>query len=289
MKRKLKKSWPLIILIIIIIITTIGYLHFIKGYEWASWTGFNGKTIWDLLTLAIIPITIVCIASIFTEARSSVDRKIAQDLNEEKTLQSFIDKFTELLLDEHLIDAEQNSELQAIADARTLVTLRGLNDKRKGIVISFLSSSHLISIFDDAPGPIIHLKGMDLSGIILEEEWLLGADFEEVILRSANLKKAVLANTVLFKSDLTDANLSSAVLHKADMRMSQLINANLHGAFLQDADLSFADLTGADLTNADLTNVKLMGTNLTNAKITEDQIKKAAGIEGLIMPDGTTK
>lgn len=44
-----------VLLVIVLLVVWIAYLRYAKGYVWAECTGFEAKTLWDLLELIIIP------------------------------------------------------------------------------------------------------------------------------------------------------------------------------------------------------------------------------------------
>jgi hypothetical protein len=174
-----RQSRIVIFVLIIAPVAWAAYLRLVNGYIWTDGTGFEGKTLWDWLGLFIIPLVLAGLAIwfnkteregelILAEKRAEVDRKLAADRIQEETLQAYFDKITELLLDKKLLQAEPYSDLRAIAEARTLTTLRRLNGERKGILLRFLSSSRLITLDQGKTESLIRLSGADLSGIHLD-------------------------------------------------------------------------------------------------------------------------
>jgi len=292
----------IILALILAVAIWFAYLIFVKRYVWvwAEGTGFEGKTLWDWMQLLIIPVALAITAywfnkkerereSTLAEQRAELDRQIAADHNEEEVLQAYLDRMMELLLDKQLLQAEPDSDLRAIAESRTLTTIRRLNGERKGILLRFLSSSRLITLEDGKTDSLIRLSeyNLDLSRTNLDEAWLLGVDLSKINLREANLYKAVLRGATLFDTELTRANMNKAVLHNACMERAKLFQTKLEGAFLQNAKLSLADLSEADLTDADLSGVELLGANLKGAKVSEEQLQKAKTLQGATMPDGS--
>jgi uncharacterized protein YjbI with pentapeptide repeats len=98
----------------------------------------------------------------------------------------------------------------------------------------------------------LNLRGVDLSGYLLD-----GADFRE----------ADLSDAVLCGADLNGANLSDAKISKADLSGTKLILANLSGADLTNSNLTGADLFRADLSWADLSKANLFGANLSKTDL----------------------
>jgi hypothetical protein len=131
------------------------------GY-WQGWTGFNAyvdpkgeyhpaKTPWDWMELFIVPVVLAGGGLLFSRAerraereeterrtraereeserRATTEREIADERSRETALQNYLDKMTELLLDEGLRTSESDSEVRVIAQARTVTTLRQLAEQ----------------------------------------------------------------------------------------------------------------------------------------------------------------
>src|SRR3990172_9475397 len=201
----------------------------LQGYS-APWTGFadftkpssnfvRGKTLWDWMQLFIIPIFLS--VSVFllnksereserqrSEERIKLERENATDRQQEAALQSYLDRMADLLLKEKFITTK-NKEARDVARIRTLTVLRGLDARRKRLVIIFLHEAKLIS----NRAPIVNIIGADLGD----------AHLDYAGLESANLKGVYLKNTDLENAHLEGANLN--IVH--------LGFANLQGAHLQ--------------------------------------------------------
>jgi uncharacterized protein YjbI with pentapeptide repeats len=261
------------ILSLIAIALAFGAIILIFGWDWTGFRQyvsppigadqeyFRGKTLWDFLELLVIP-TILAGGALFfnqqvreneqginQQARQH-EQEIAEDRNREISLQNYLDKMTELLLDKDLRTTEE-SEVRSVARSRTLTTLRTLDGIRKGLLLRFLYESKLL----DRENPIISLEEADLS-----EAYLFGD-----ILSRADLSGAHLWGAHLTGAYLSEASLSTASLSRADLRW-----ANLSGADLTEADLSGANLSGANLTEANLTEADLSGANLSGAEYNEN-------------------
>jgi len=281
-------------------------------------TGFETKTLWGWMELLIIPLVLALGAFLLNrservierqsaEGRAKLEREIATDRQQEAALQAYLDRIAELLLKEKLRNSE-NDEVQNVARIRTLTVLRGLDAKRKGLVVRFLHEAKLIN----KQKPIVNLEGSDLRGANLRGAGLSdadlhgadlsGADLSGAGLSSANLRGANLENANmewvnLLEANLSEANLTHAILAHAILAHAILENTYLSTANLSDtelfgaamlyADLSGANLSSADLTGANLESVDLTKTNLNGAKVTNKQLATAKSLKGAVMPDGT--
>ena len=231
----------------------------------------RGKTLWDLMQLLIIPIALAIIAIWFNRAEKRNDQEIATDNQIEGSLQSYLDRMSDLLLEKNLRASQLNDEVRNVARARTLTVLPKLDDSRKRSVIQFLYESNLITIID------------------LSEASLRGASLMDANLRRANFSGADLRETNLSGADLMDANFSETNLQGANFKKTNLQRINLTSAKLIGTDLSGVDLTDANLTFANLTFAKLLGVNLnranlSNAKLTAINLSRA-NLNGVILTD----
>ncbi len=300
--------------LIIIASLWAAYLHFVEKRPWAGWTGieaytapdgtyYPAKNLWDLLELLIIPAFIGGGAAWLNwqektreqklaqerwekdqqlaQERAEREQELAQDQQCEEALQSYLDKMTELLLKEKLLEKKDSVEDPAIdvAQIRTVTTLRILDNNRRNIVIQFLRDANLASF--------ILIKAA-LSDANLESTWLFETD-----LTCANLSRAKLS-----RSDLREINLSGAKLIRANLAEAEMIMADLEYADLREANLSGANLVGARLHMADLSGANLSGASLAYADLsraslrkaiglTEEQLSKVMSLENATMPDGT--
>jgi hypothetical protein len=276
----------------LLIITTLGY--------WQNWTWT--ELLWRWLELLIIPAALVFGAFLLNrqtrereEALASQerenDREIAKDRTREDTLQRYLDRISELVLDKNLHGSKRDDAVRATARARTLTVLKSLDGNRKGQVLRFLYEAGLITKikWGESGGalvalvtePIIGLKDADLSNLYLGANLWIGIGLSFADLSNANLRQSALADSTLRGANLSNANvgpnfhtdLSLAVLRGADLRGTSMIEANL-----EQADLSGADLRGAYMTDANLSRAR----NWTN-----EQLAKAESLVGATMPDGT--
>ncbi len=252
---------------ICIIVVCIGIVALIfAGYwfDWA-WTGFNpsigpqvqqyqlGKSLWDWMQLFIIPVGLALFAFWYNhkEQNASIQRAKTEsdralEFQRQATLQAYIDRMSDLLLDKDVDTLKQDSRFLAVARARTLTALITLDASRKTSIFEFLYSIGLVGA--------IYLGEADLSGVSMN-----GANLRGVKMRMVNL---------------SGANLRSITLAKADLMNADLSGANLRRANLFEADLTGADLSGADLSDAILDRANLNAANLVGAIYTKEQLSK---------------
>jgi uncharacterized protein YjbI with pentapeptide repeats len=325
----MKKRTIWIIVIIVAGIIGLAIYHWATGVPWPDWTGFSdytgpltkdqrGKTLWDWMGLLIIPLVLAIGAFLFNrsekanelkiadrrrkddqelaEKRYRNDQEIAIDQQREESLQNYIDKMTELLLENNLLSSQTGDKVRAVARTRTLATLRRLDSVRKGILLSFLYEAGLINTGNS----IVGLIGADLKEVRLDNVILIGAELEAVNLKGAHLNGAILERTRFIGTDLRNALLNEADLRNADMINVDLTGAHLKGAILcdtrmdnvklKDAYLTDALLNGAILDDGNLSGAHLIGTNLKGARLIRANLDGAefqnAILEDAIMPDG---
>jgi hypothetical protein len=247
--------WALAVLTLIgLVITAI--LGYLLTWEWTGLVGIpehsETRLGWDWLELLIIPVLLGAGAFRFNQkARKGEQQQrenevkiadqqrrneleIADQQRKEDSLQRYLDRMQELLLDKGLRTSEKDAEIRATARARTLTVLRSLDGDRKGQVVRFLHEA-------------------DLIGKAVREESEESRVIEAII-------------------DLRTADLSFAFLHRADLNQANLIladlgDANLSGANLRDADLSDALLSRRQLAQA----ASLVGATLPDGTVIENE------------------
>jgi uncharacterized protein YjbI with pentapeptide repeats len=306
MRRALK--W---IAILVPIAMVIGILIWL-GYQdpWNEWTGFSVpsantqaplyKTLFDWMTLLIVPLVITIGTLLFNARRENSQRKLADDAQRELKLQWCIDKLTTLLIEGKLNNNDENKQIRAIAQTVTVTVLNQLDGARKGVLLQFLYDLFLV----DKSNPVIDLQHADLQGTIMKK-----ADLRNIYLRGANLSESKLRGLKFTDADLYGAKFDHADLRDADFKRAdlreatfkyatltatifnsaQLIEACLAGALLQSADLTdanlddanleYAILIGAILQSAQLNNVNLQRANLKGANLSNVSLKNST-LEG---------
>jgi uncharacterized protein YjbI with pentapeptide repeats len=271
----------IVVLLIIALISLDAYY-----FNW-QFTGFARKTLWDWLELLVIPVALAGIAYLFNrsekryelqiqEQRTATDRKIAEDAQQDATLQNYLDRITNLLLEKGLRNSHPDDEIRTVARSRTLTVLRRLDKERKGSILQFLYDSSLLSRDDT----IIDLRGADLCGAEMSYAGLprialASTDLSDVALRGADLREANLSESKLYDADLLHAQLVNADLSETEAWRVELSFANLAGANLSQAVFRLARLLGADLSGAILTNATFMQAKLRKATLNRSDLRES--------------
>ncbi len=253
---------------------------------WLAWRayqadnlGFDIKSFWDWMELLVVPVVLVVAAwwlrKSLKETEQEIanknreeDRAIAIDRQHQFNLEAYLDRMTDLLLEEGLRESQKGDEVRSIARSRTLAALRSLDGRRKGLLVQFLHESRLTEA-----EPAVELNGADLTQAILQGAILQGVNLQRVYLEGADLSKADLGKANLSQADMRSANLTQADLSEADLTGAKLTQADLTGAKLTQADLTGADLTGADMFAANLTQADLTQAELTQAQLTRADLR----------------
>src|SRR5216683_2985821 len=247
-----------------------------------KWLGFSEKTLWDwlqLLGVLAIPL-VLALGTLWFVARQSqmsdaliknqhdtalaisqqqrdTARAIAEDQQREATLNTYLDRMSELLLNQNVHDPK----VRQLARARTVTALRSLDPFRKGVLVQFLYESGLIN----NAHPVVDLTGADLSNADLSRATLSNANLSGANLSDANLTATDLTGANLIGATLDEATLSHAYLSGAILIFTSLRDATLTDASLMKAVLSFDYLGSANLSSANLSSANLTGTILTLA------------------------
>lgn len=284
----LKRRWWVVLAAVVV---GWGIYMFFTCYLWpdGNCTGFMGKTVWDVLQLLIIPVTLAVVAAYLDGLERKTDRENMKDNQREALLQSYIEFMTQMVLKEGLSESKEGDKVREIAQVKTDTTLGRLDLRRKEVMVKFLSSMGLVQGKGGTGKKnyrsVVILGGIDLSGAELE-----GIDLPDTDLWKANLMGANVHRADLGGADLSDADLSSADLSGAD-----LMGANLSGANLSGADLSGTDLSGAEISDAILCDANFRDSNLSGADLYRVNLRGAdlsgailegAWFDGARMPDG---
>ena len=291
---KNERRWAVAVIVAAVTVGLIIVLGYILPGEWGGFTEYTTpksdnveyhprRTLWDLLSLLVIPAVLLIAGALFTRferendnrlarERAEVDRELAEkraekdrELAEKRAekdrelaatnlrdiaLREYFDRMSDLLLNYKLASSSAEDPVRDVARTRTLTILRTLagDGERKGSVVRFLYESELIN----GDTPIVGLNGADLM--------------------EANLVRA----------NLQMANLRGAYLRGADLQMAKLQMANFRGT-----DLRGTDLRGIDLLRADLLGADLQSATLDGAGVTVEQLLHARNLDNVTLPDGT--
>ena len=196
---------------------------------------------------------------------ASEPKPVPDQLSQDAALQAYFDRMSILLLDEGLNGASEGTkgdrEMRALARARTLAALEGLDPAHKRQVMLFLVDASLVQ---NRPGedPVVSLIGADLEGVDLT--YPAPGDTQPY----ASAPVPDLSSADLTYADLSGANLSGIVMLDARLVGADLRGTNLNGTVLYDANLSGANLSGVTVKSAE----QLDG--------------QSSSLKGAIMPDG---
>lgn len=336
MKNFSKNIWRMInILFFLVFSSLFGWIVW-KTYQ-ADNLGFNNKTLWDWMELLVVPAILALLAYFLNksqkdtelkiaeirrieeresaEKRANVDRGIEKDRQQQKALVDYLDRMTDLLLNNKLRRSLPSDEIRSIARTRTLTILQGLDGLRKSQLIQFLYESSLIGKINEEKmiEAIIDLSFANLQNIELKYGNLDGVNFSKTNLRNTDFEMANLIGANFFHADLDGSdfswtnltgsslraglkrvNLASANLEKADLGGANLCGAklwhtSLKGANLQNANFLFENhyLRNEDnLSPATLMNVDLSGADLRNAIISPKQLLGVRSLSNAILPNG---
>lgn len=256
-----RRPWFWCIWVVLILLSLVWAAY---RFAWSG-IGFQGKTVWDWLSLLIIPVALALVALSFNQVNTRTERQIALDKQREDLLQTYLDRMSELLLEKGL-RTSQPDEVRNVARVRTINILTQLDAKRVGYVFAFLREAKLL----DLSNPVVSLKGTDFTDINWSGADLSFTNLSETNLRGANLSYADFYGANLSQSELWDADLSSASFYAANLNNAKLSRSNLsqsifYKANLQKAILIFTNLSGATLSEADLSGTSLIGANLRKA------------------------
>jgi Pentapeptide repeats (8 copies) len=200
-----------------------------------QWTGFARKTLWDWLQLLIVPAILIGVTFVWSatqtrsdnkreDRRTAADRAAAEEARRDATLQTYLDRMSDLIIHEGLLSTKRPPAVAEVAHTLTVAALRRLDGARKGQVVLFLGDASLLN-----PGSRMllgaDLTGADLRNAYLPESWIVASN-----LRGANLHGATLTGSLLESANLRDADLGEADLHKADLSDAQLQGADLTNA-----------------------------------------------------------
>jgi uncharacterized protein YjbI with pentapeptide repeats len=231
-------------------------------------TGFKEKTLWDILQLLMIPLSLVLISGGFQYITKQSEQQAADDKARQETLVKYLDQMS-ALVQQGLLKSNQGDEISTIARAKTIIVLQSLDPKRQHLVIQFLEVFGLKDTIPDSNGLLFKAQ---MNKAILVKSDLSGSNLPGAILMDANLEEADLTGTILSGAKLYDSNLTKSVLKGtifsgADLRKTNFSKANLLG----EPKFNNTDLTGAVFTEAnfegvpDFNNANLTGANFTNA------------------------
>jgi Pentapeptide repeats (8 copies) len=178
------------------------------GYRY-EWTGFvardreksetgeiqRRKTLWDWMTLLLVPVMIAGIAPWFTLWQNNSQRTLeaqqraqeAENRAQSAALQDYLGQMSQLIKEDGLQQSDEGDTVFTLAQARTITTIRQLDGGRNQIVTRFLTELGLLRV--PALLAKVNLEGAELAKAELQEANLVGTQ-----LNRANLAGALLIN-----------------------------------------------------------------------------------------------
>jgi uncharacterized protein YjbI with pentapeptide repeats len=273
-----------------------------------------GITLWDWAQLLIIPAVIAGGGIWFNQRQQEREFEIADQRVQATALQAFLDQITHSTAYRELRTAAASGHKRALLRAKLQTLLLQLDEKHKGLLLSFLHGAKLSRKKEITPYeytkeytkkereekgeepwkyPILSLDNIDFSRTKLTPGTKLTFDdLRGIILRGAKLSKVNLSGANLTNADLRDADLSGAQLRKADPQDSERIPGEFHNEYdkavdkednlplgllerLLKTDLSRANLSGANLSYADLSYADLSYADLSGASLREADMSGA--------------
>jgi uncharacterized protein YjbI with pentapeptide repeats len=234
-------------------------------------SGFQGKTLWDVVQLLLIPLCIGVGSWWFqdfvkskellaSKNKADQDALASADKANQDALIKYFDQMSDLI--RKGLNSEKQDSLSAIAQAKTLVLLQSLNSdrKRSRLVIQFLETSKL----NKGDGVLANseISRSDFTRSYLTNIRLFHSNLYRSNLSHAELDGANLTGSILSAADLTNTKLNGSCLDKihlytAAIDNTELQNASFKEAFVRDVDFKKTNLLGTDFSKAILLNVNL--------------------------------
>jgi len=252
------------------------------------------------LIAALIALGGVLTAQLVTIA---LEAQRAQD----SALQAFLDQIAHSDAYSELRTAPASGHKRAILRAKIQTLLLQLDEKRKGVLLSFLHGAKLSRKIEITPYeytkdisewkgeerwryPILRLDHIDFSRTKRTPDTKLTFDdLRGIILRGAKLSKVNLSGANLKNADLRDADLSHAKLRKANQHDSEEIPGEFYNEYrkairgriasglleIASGLLEIDLILETDLSEANLSRANLNGANLSRANLSKANLRYA--------------
>lgn len=246
-------------------------------FNWPG-TGFQGKTLWDWLSLLIVPLALALIALFFSQANTRTERRITDQRNKQD--QEIAEKRYEQ--DQEIVKQryEQDKEIaekryeqdQLLTEQRYKQDLAIAKDKQR---------EDLLQTYFDRMSELLLEKGLRTSQTDAEVRNVARTRTISVLrqldarrvqdvfafLRDAGLNRTPDPIINLQRADLSSVNWSGVVLIGFNLSGVNLSNANLSNAHLNRINLKEASLREADLSKASLREAKVSEANFRGANL----------------------
>src|SRR5437879_2713720 len=120
-----QKNRKALIIVAVIATPTMVLALIFFGYRFSE-TGFQKKTLWDWISLLIIPVILALVGFFFTRTelrneqaiakqRAETEQDLAIDNQQEAALQGYLDRISALLLDKNLRESKPDDEVRTVA------------------------------------------------------------------------------------------------------------------------------------------------------------------------------
>lgn len=250
-------------------------LMILAGYG-LDWTGFNGKTLWDWMELALIPVILFFLANYYSRMQRLEAQRVQHEEEQFNVLQTYIDKLQQFVIENKLTEHKQGEPIVNFARTITLSTLSRLDVDRKQKVIILLNTLELIQARKDG-NVIISLFNADMRGLAGARYDFTGSD-----LGMSNLTEADIAGSSFAGADLWGADITDAAFYYCDFRATRLQVVSLKGVNFYQCDFDENTIMPNGVNwNAKMDLTKEFGA-LSNPPITkreERQVLRDAGIK----------
>ncbi len=269
-----------------------------RGIDW----GFGGRSVWDWLNLIgvlAVPFVVAGATLLITleqaqlsnaaaEKQHETDIHIAQEQQQEATLENYLKNIKDLLLNQGLGNSDSSDAVRQVARIETLTALERLDSHRKGILLKFLYQANLITFPTQGipslvglPGSIIDMSQADLSMANLGSE-----DLDNVNIYAGSQEVNCIAIPAFVDEESSQVKLgqdqlfsvgnsSVELLSDTSVKGIALNNTNLNGINMNGTHLSFADINHASLENADLSSSQLICADLTHSDLKRANLSQA--------------
>lgn len=280
------------------------------GYQ-IKWMGFAGKTLWDWLEIAVVPIFIAGSVFFFDFIQKRNDILSSQrelenqkELSREQFSRDQFDSFLSYFQDYggRLRDGAGTHEAQVIK-FKTRAMFRTMSAFWIGEVFDFLSQSSIVrvipDIFDENEFKEVNISHAALRNVSMKDVRFFDCTAQQVVLSGGifrtvlfngtrisggNFSNASFRNVRFDNCDLTGLQCNSIVMASTDFLNCILVrgrfsNGIFQSCLLQGVTLDFANIDGAAIRNINLRKCSLISTDfssveLLNGRFTECQFNQ---------------
>lgn len=150
------RIWLTAVGVAAVVILVLAYGGYFLGW---NWTGFDGNTFWDWLSLLITPVTLAVISVIFSIQQSQKNLLASEHQQQDDALTACMEQLTRLLVEQDLKAAPAGSPVRDVARAHAMTALRRVDAPRRAMLVHFLDESGLL----DKDAPLVDLTGVELA------------------------------------------------------------------------------------------------------------------------------